>query len=197
VNGIRNTAENSKLKWSLLSHRPRTSFAETLFCLEACLFHYSAPRHHRGHVKITFSIHRFRASRDCKTLPRQDFAQLCAQGYSKPRSRSRSTSGYHIHLTMPPRLPTPTDFPTHLILDIIPPSKGLPVNVLLLFHGLGDTKSSFSSLGTLSPSPLLPSINPPAIHALTVPPRKKSQPPLNNHHFPPRFQPHPPPFHRK
>jgi predicted esterase len=46
-----------------------------------------------------------------------------------------------------PRLPTNSDFPSSLTLDIIPPSSGKPVNVLILLHGLGDTNKSFSQLG--------------------------------------------------
>ncbi|KAH7412479.1 Phospholipase/carboxylesterase/thioesterase [Cadophora sp. MPI-SDFR-AT-0126] len=49
---------------------------------------------------------------------------------------------------MPPsRLPTKSDFPQNLTLDIIPPPSGNSVNVLILLHGLGDTQSSFSTLG--------------------------------------------------
>ena len=49
---------------------------------------------------------------------------------------------------MPGRLPTCSDFPPHLSLDIIPPpASHKPVNVLLLFHGLGDTKASFTNFG--------------------------------------------------
>jgi predicted esterase len=46
-----------------------------------------------------------------------------------------------------PRLPTKSDFPPSLTLDIIPPSSGQPVNILILLHGLGDTNKSFSQLG--------------------------------------------------
>ncbi|CAG8972774.1 hypothetical protein HYALB_00006866 [Hymenoscyphus albidus] len=45
-----------------------------------------------------------------------------------------------------PRLPTPTDFPPALHLDIIPPRSGPPINILILLHGLGDTKTPFTSL---------------------------------------------------
>ncbi|KAL2076044.1 hypothetical protein VTL71DRAFT_987 [Oculimacula yallundae] len=48
---------------------------------------------------------------------------------------------------MPSRLPTKADFPQNLILDIIPPSSGSPINTLILLHGLGDTQTSFSTLG--------------------------------------------------
>tara|TARA_R110002060_G_scaffold34274_4_gene45131 strand:+ start:807 stop:1547 length:741 start_codon:yes stop_codon:yes gene_type:complete len=49
---------------------------------------------------------------------------------------------------MPPsRLPTKSDFPQNLTLDIIPPPSGSPINVLILLHGLGDTQISFSTLG--------------------------------------------------
>ncbi|KAG4443967.1 hypothetical protein IFR05_000607 [Cadophora sp. M221] len=48
---------------------------------------------------------------------------------------------------MPSRLPTKSDFPPSLTLDIIPPSSGSnPVNILILLHGLGDTQTSFTSL---------------------------------------------------
>ncbi|CAG8961785.1 hypothetical protein HYFRA_00006328 [Hymenoscyphus fraxineus] len=46
-----------------------------------------------------------------------------------------------------PRLPTPTDFPPSLHLDIIPPpNNSPPINILLLLHGLGDTKAPFTTL---------------------------------------------------
>ncbi|CZT08403.1 related to Phospholipase/Carboxylesterase superfamily [Rhynchosporium agropyri] len=45
------------------------------------------------------------------------------------------------------RIPTKADFPSNLILDIIPPPSGSPVNILILLHGLGDTQTSFSTLG--------------------------------------------------
>jgi predicted esterase len=48
---------------------------------------------------------------------------------------------------MTPRLPTKSDFPSSLTLDIIPPSSGQPINILILLHGLGDAKNSFSQLG--------------------------------------------------
>jgi predicted esterase len=47
---------------------------------------------------------------------------------------------------MPPRLPTKSDFPPSLTLDIVPPPTGIPANILLLFHGIGDTQFSFTSL---------------------------------------------------
>ena len=49
---------------------------------------------------------------------------------------------------MPGRLPTCSDFPAHLYLDVIPPpvSQKL-VNILILLHGLGDTKASFTNFG--------------------------------------------------
>ncbi|KAH7342338.1 phospholipase/Carboxylesterase superfamily protein [Rhexocercosporidium sp. MPI-PUGE-AT-0058] len=50
---------------------------------------------------------------------------------------------------MPSRLPTKSDFPPNLILDIITPPSGSnkpPTNVLILLHGLGDTHSSFTAL---------------------------------------------------
>jgi len=46
-----------------------------------------------------------------------------------------------------PRLPVKADFPSSLTLDIIPPSSGTAVNILILLHGLGDTNTSFTSLG--------------------------------------------------
>ncbi|KUJ17830.1 alpha/beta-hydrolase [Mollisia scopiformis] len=46
-----------------------------------------------------------------------------------------------------PRLPTKTDLPSSLTLDIIPPSTGSPINILILLHGLGDTQASFAQLG--------------------------------------------------
>lgn len=50
---------------------------------------------------------------------------------------------------MSPCLPETSDFPSHCSLDIIPPpvSSPQPANVLILLHGLGDTKASFSILG--------------------------------------------------
>jgi predicted esterase len=48
---------------------------------------------------------------------------------------------------MTPRLPSKSDFPSSLTLDIIPPSSGQPINILVLLHGLGDTNKSFSQLG--------------------------------------------------
>ncbi|KAL8831112.1 MAG: hypothetical protein Q9170_005437 [Blastenia crenularia] len=46
-----------------------------------------------------------------------------------------------------PRQPAKSDFPSYLELSIIsPPSSQAPVNVLILFHGLGDSKESFSHL---------------------------------------------------
>jgi len=48
---------------------------------------------------------------------------------------------------MPPRIPTKSDFPTNISLDIIPPpSGGSPINILILLHGLGDTQTSFTTL---------------------------------------------------
>jgi predicted esterase len=46
-----------------------------------------------------------------------------------------------------PRLPLPSDFPSHLTLTISPPTTGSPVNILILLHGLGDTNKSFTQLG--------------------------------------------------
>jgi predicted esterase len=48
---------------------------------------------------------------------------------------------------MTSRLPIKSDFPSSLTLDIIPPSTGSPVNILILLHGLGDTQISFAQLG--------------------------------------------------
>ena len=49
---------------------------------------------------------------------------------------------------MPGRLPTAADFPSDFPVDIIPPpvSEQKPINILILLHGLGDSKSSFSHL---------------------------------------------------
>ena len=48
---------------------------------------------------------------------------------------------------MSPRLPESKDFPSYLELSITqPPSSQAPVNVLILLHGLGDTKASFTNL---------------------------------------------------
>jgi predicted esterase len=163
---IRNTAENSKLKWSLLSHRPRTKklCRDAGAVLRLVCFIHSAPRHHR-------------LARERSRFPSIVFAR---HGIVKPhhlrsgvtpRSRSRSLHRDTAPRSkMPPRLPAPADFPPHLILDIIPPSTGAPVNVLILFHGLGDTKSSFSSLGTSRFShPSLPRTNPPQGKNLNLP----------------------------
>jgi predicted esterase len=48
---------------------------------------------------------------------------------------------------MATRLPVKADFPSSLTLDIIPPSSGQAINILILLHGLGDTNKSFSQLG--------------------------------------------------
>ena len=53
-----------------------------------------------------------------------------------------------------PHLPIKSDFPSSLTLDIIPPSSGPPVNILILLHGLGDSNKSFTLLGKLLPPPL-------------------------------------------
>ncbi|KAL8992380.1 MAG: hypothetical protein Q9169_007144 [Polycauliona sp. 2 TL-2023] len=48
---------------------------------------------------------------------------------------------------MAPRQPTSSDFDTHIKTSIIPPPQGQsPVNILLLFHGLGDTNIPFTKL---------------------------------------------------
>jgi predicted esterase len=47
-----------------------------------------------------------------------------------------------------PRLPTKSDFPSHIQLEIIPPPKNqAPVNILFLLHGLGDNEIPFANLG--------------------------------------------------
>ncbi|MCJ1394111.1 hypothetical protein MMC18_006989 [Xylographa bjoerkii] len=49
---------------------------------------------------------------------------------------------------MPGRLPTTSDFSSHLDLTVTPPPQSqAPVNVLILLHGLGDTNTSFTNLG--------------------------------------------------
>ncbi|KAK5107944.1 hypothetical protein LTR62_000549 [Meristemomyces frigidus] len=49
---------------------------------------------------------------------------------------------------MPGRLPVNSDFPTNLVLTIVPPpANDHPTNLLLLLHGLGDTHASFANLG--------------------------------------------------
>jgi len=45
-----------------------------------------------------------------------------------------------------PRLPTQADFPSPLVLDIVPPQTGSPINILILLHGLGDTQTAFTRL---------------------------------------------------
>lgn len=44
-------------------------------------------------------------------------------------------------------MPASSDFPKSLTIDIIPPIKGSPVNILILLHGLGDTNVPFTKLG--------------------------------------------------
>ena len=47
-----------------------------------------------------------------------------------------------------PRVPTKSDFPSSIQLEIIPPPKDqVPLNILLLLHGLGDTEKPFATLG--------------------------------------------------
>ncbi len=47
-----------------------------------------------------------------------------------------------------PRLPTKSDFPPSIHLDIIPPPDSHPpLNILLLLHGLGDTETPFNAFG--------------------------------------------------
>ncbi|KAF1346081.1 Alpha/Beta hydrolase protein [Delphinella strobiligena] len=47
------------------------------------------------------------------------------------------------------RLPTDQDFPSYWTLTITPPpSSQKPTNVLILFHGMGDTHAPFANLGT-------------------------------------------------
>jgi predicted esterase len=48
---------------------------------------------------------------------------------------------------MATRLPVKADFPSSLTLEIIPPSSGQAIDILILLHGLGDTNKSFSQLG--------------------------------------------------
>lgn len=50
---------------------------------------------------------------------------------------------------MPTLLPNQADFPTSLVLSIVPPPALSPrnTNVLILLHGLGDTSVSFANLG--------------------------------------------------
>ena len=50
---------------------------------------------------------------------------------------------------MPGRQPTTNDFPSNIQVTITPPpsTSPQPVNVLILFHGLGDSKASFTRLG--------------------------------------------------
>ncbi|KAI4126289.1 MAG: hypothetical protein LQ338_003824 [Usnochroma carphineum] len=46
-----------------------------------------------------------------------------------------------------PRQPSSSDFQPHLRLSIVPPPAGQsPINVLILLHGLGDTKEPFTKL---------------------------------------------------
>jgi predicted esterase len=46
------------------------------------------------------------------------------------------------------RLPTKSDFPPSIHLDIItPPKEDPPLNILLILHGLGDTETPFATLG--------------------------------------------------
>jgi predicted esterase len=65
-----------------------------------------------------------------------------------------------------PRLPIKADFPSSLTLDIVPPSSGSAVNILILLHGLGDTNASFITLG------IYPTILPPPSFSLHQPPYK-------------------------
>ncbi|KAG0652211.1 putative hydrolase, partial [Hyphodiscus hymeniophilus] len=46
-----------------------------------------------------------------------------------------------------PRLPTKADFPSTLVFDLAPPPSGPALNILILLHGLGDTNTSFTTLG--------------------------------------------------
>lgn len=64
-----------------------------------------------------------------------------------------------------PRLPTVDDLPKNLLCDILPSRDGKNTNILILLHGLGDTKNGFTQLGeilfamhpfsSLSPTPLI------------------------------------------
>ncbi|KAJ9639888.1 hypothetical protein H2201_007334 [Coniosporium apollinis] len=48
---------------------------------------------------------------------------------------------------MPGRLPTPSDFPPTITLNIVPPpTNHPPTNILVLLHGLGDTHLPFTQL---------------------------------------------------
>lgn len=47
-----------------------------------------------------------------------------------------------------PHVPTKSDFPSSIQLEIIPPPKDqAPLNILLLLHGLGDNEKPFATLG--------------------------------------------------
>ncbi|KAF7868438.1 hypothetical protein EAF04_004970 [Stromatinia cepivora] len=45
-----------------------------------------------------------------------------------------------------PRLPTVDDLPKNLLCDILPSKDGKNTNILILLHGLGDTKDGFTQL---------------------------------------------------
>ncbi|ATZ46622.1 hypothetical protein BCIN_02g00150 [Botrytis cinerea B05.10] len=45
-----------------------------------------------------------------------------------------------------PRLPTVDDLPKNLLCDILPSRDGKNTNILILLHGLGDTKNGFTQL---------------------------------------------------
>ncbi|TGO22059.1 hypothetical protein BPAE_0184g00110 [Botrytis paeoniae] len=45
-----------------------------------------------------------------------------------------------------PRLPTVDDLPRNLLCDILPSKDGKNTNILILLHGLGDTKNGFTQL---------------------------------------------------
>lgn len=49
---------------------------------------------------------------------------------------------------MAPRLPTPSDFPDHINVTVVPPSRPSPdepLNVVIVLHGLGDTNVPFTA----------------------------------------------------
>lgn len=49
-----------------------------------------------------------------------------------------------------PRLPTVDDLSKNLLCDILPSKDGKNTNILILLHGLGDTKEGFTQLGESS-----------------------------------------------
>ncbi|KAK7189769.1 phospholipase/Carboxylesterase superfamily protein, partial [Paraphaeosphaeria sporulosa] len=68
---------------------------------------------------------------------------------SSTASPHRDAHVFSPSATMPGRLPTQADFPSSVTLSITPPPPSHPAtNILLLLHGLGDTHSAFTKLGT-------------------------------------------------